>query len=532
MLRITLALLLACLQSQGKDPYPRNQAIDVVHYRFQLEVTDTSRLIAGEALIKVLFKQATSKFTLDLVSSLPDGTGMLVVSATGDRVARFSHTSNQLTLEASTPWVGEQTFSIRYRGIPRDGLIISQNKFQERTFFGDNWPDRGRHWLPCVDHPSDKASVEFVVIAPEQYQVVATGKLIEESNLPAQRKLTHWRESTPVAVKVMTVGIARFAVQLSGEPLGIPVTTWVYPQNRTEGFHDFAVAPEVLAFFVRKVGRYTFSKLAHVQSKTRFGGLENAGNIFYFENSVNGRNERESLIAHETAHQWFGNAATEADWHHVWLSEGFATYFTSLYLEQKYGRERFVKEMTETKRQVLDFFKTNQRPVVDTTIVDINQVLSVNTYQKAGWVLHMLRYELGDSTFWKTMRTYYQKYQGGNALTADFQRVAEAEAGRSLSGFFQQWLFRGGHPQLAVTWHYDGRQKEVVLEIDQQQGLPFAVSLEIGLKTGAEAQLQRVQLAGKRQKLRLPSALPPTELVLDPGNWLLFEGNLRKTTDR
>jgi aminopeptidase N len=532
MLRTTLALILATCLAHAEDPYPRNSAIDMLHYRFQLEVTDTSNTVVGEAQIKVYFKQPVAEWALDLVSRQPDGTGMVATGVLGERVAKFSHANNRLTITAARPWVGEQTFTVRYRGIPQDGLIIGQNKFQERTFFGDNWPDRGHHWLPCIDHPSDKASVEFLVIAPEHYQVVATGKLIEESNLPARKKLSHWKEMTPVAVKVMTVGIARFAVQLSGEPFGIPVTTWVYPQNRTEGFHDFAVAPEVLQFFVKQVGPYTFSKLAHVQSKTRYGGLENAGNIFYFENSVNGRNERENLIAHETAHQWFGNAATEADWHHVWLSEGFATYFTALYLENKYGRERFVKEMLQTRQQVLDFYKTNQRPVVDTTITDINRVLSVNTYQKAGWVLHMLRHEIGDSVFWQAVRSYYQKYRGGNALTADFQQAAEAAAGRPLTGFFRQWLFQGGHPQLAGTWLYDARQKEVVLDIEQRQAALFSVHIEIGLKNGPGVALHQVQLKEKRQKIRLPAAMKPDELVLDPGNWLLFEGNLREAPPR
>ena len=268
-----------------------------------------------------------------------------------------------------------------------------------------------------MDHPSYKATVEFIVTAPEQYEVVATGKLIEESALTKKRKVTHWSEVIPVSVKVMTIGVARFAVSLSGEVGNIPITTWVYPQNRDWGFSDFAVGPRVLEFFQSYIGTYPFEKLAHVQSKTRFGGLENASNIFYFENSVTGENDHESLIAHETAHQWFGNSATEDDWHHVWLSEGFATYFTSVYLEHQYGRDKLVESMKESRNDVLAFSKKNKAPIVDTTIVDINAVLSTNTYQKAGWVLHMLRKQIGDENFHKGIRAYYDQYKYKNAMS-------------------------------------------------------------------------------------------------------------------
>jgi aminopeptidase N len=532
MCRLFLLFLLISFKVIAKDPYPKNENIDVKHYRFQLELNDSTDVIMGEATATILFKKSISSFDLDLYGINAGGKGMKVksINANGENIS-FTHQNDKITLKLNEqPKANEQiVFVIQYSGIPEDGLIIGKNKFNERGFFGDNWPDRGHHWLPSVDHPSDKAKVDFVVIAPEHYQVVGTGKLFEESNLTKHRKLTHWKESIDVAVKVMTIGVARFSIQLSGEPAGIPVTTWVYPQNREDGFNDFAIAPRVLEFFQNYIGSFSYEKLAHVQSKTRWGGLENASNIFYFENSVNGKANHEGLIAHETAHQWFGNSASENDWHHVWLSEGFATYFTNLYFENMYGHDRLVTEAKAQRKQVVEYFKKNPNPVIDTTITDINKVLSTNTYQKAGWVLHMLRHEIGDVAFHNGIREYYATYRNSNALTPDFKRIMESNSGKDLNLFFDQWLYKGGHPQISGSWSYDAKAREVAITLNQDQnGQVFKIPLEIGLMDRqGQTTVQTVQLTAKKGFFRLAAPVKPVELVLDPNTWLLFEGGIQ-----
>lgn len=530
--RILLGLLTLCISWTvlASDPFPKNENIQVMHYRFSLNLNDTTDVIAGEADVTIKFLKAGAEFDLNLIGRTPNGKGMdvLQVSSSGKPVV---WTFNRNLIHIVTPEVKANelvTYKITYRGVPADGLIISKNKFGDRTFFGDNWPDRGRHWLPTVDHPLYKATVEFIVEAPDQYEVVATGKWMEESHLAKGRKRTHWSEQVPVSVKVMTIGVARFAVSLSGEVGAIPVTTWVYPQNRDWGFSDFAVGPRVLEFFSNYVGPYPFEKLAHVQSKTRFGGLENASNIFYFENSVNGENERESLIAHETAHQWFGNSATEADWHHVWLSEGFATYGTALYLEHTYGFDRLRETMVANRDDVLEFAKKNTRPIVDTTIVDINHVLSTNTYQKAAWVLHMLRKKIGDEAFHKGIREYYQAYQRSNALTSDFQHTMERVSGQNLDAFFKQWIYTGGHPVIKGMWLYNPKTKRVVVDVEVTTTSQDSIPLEIATTDDAgNTVVHQLELKPGRQTHRLAPTGKLERLVVDPGAWLLFEGEIR-----
>ncbi|HRO71534.1 MAG TPA: M1 family aminopeptidase, partial [Chitinophagaceae bacterium] len=272
--------------------------IDVLHYKYEIELSDRSDSIKAKATIQVKFNQPSDKFWLDLAAPNKAGKGMLAYKfLEGDNKSLSGkQTGNKLELLLSAPAEKDEikSFTIEYNGIPADGLIISKTKYGHRSFFADNWPNRGHNWLPCVDDPADKATVEFIVSAPQHYQVVANGIQIEETNLANGNKRTHWKEEVPVATKVMVIGVADFAVNLAGT---IDNCIPVY----------YAQANEILPFFIKHVGPYGYKKLANVQSKTTFGGLENANTIFYHENSINGQRRSEALMAHEIAHQWFGN---------------------------------------------------------------------------------------------------------------------------------------------------------------------------------------------------------------------------------
>ena len=525
--KIIAALLLFTGSMYAKDPYPRDPAVDVQHYKFKIEVNDTSNKISGQAELTIKFTQVTTQFYLDLVGETGSEQGMRVLSVKSNKgEMTFDHKADRLLLKPKEEIANGSVlrFNIVYEGTPADGLIISTNKFGDRTFFGDNWPNRARHWLPTVDHPSDKASCEFIVVAPNHYQVIGNGIKAEQSNLDQNRMLTHWSEEIDIPTKVMVIGIARFAITTVGYSNNVPVETWVYPQNKVEGFSDFKIARSVLDYFQQHIGPYPYQKLANVQSTTRYGGMENASNIFYFENSVNGRNERENLVAHEVAHQWFGDSASEEDWHHVWLSEGFATYFTNLYLENTYGRDRLVKQMREQRETVIDYFKNAPAPVIDTSITDINRVLNTNSYEKGGWFLHMLRHHIGDDVFWEGIRKYYQTYQNSNALTNDLIVIMEAVSNQPLKGYFHQWLERAGHPELELQWKYNTKSKKLEIEVNQVQRELFDISVELGIED-EEGGLKIIPmtLSGSQTKLLMDMSKKPKSVVLDPETWLLFE---------
>lgn len=523
-----LPLLLPPRQLAAQPGFPQLAKVDVQHYRFALDLFDQSDTIRGKADIRLRFLHPLSHIELDLIQQDPtSGMGMVVVGVEENgKPLSYVHRNDrlQIRLPGDTSEGQECELTVHYQGIPADGLIIGNNRHGHRTFFGDNWPDRARHWLPVQDHPADKATVEFVVSAPEHYQVIGNGRQIEETNLPAARKLTHWRSDVPLPTKVMVIGAAAFAVQLAGEVAGIPVTSWVYPEDREAGFYDYAQAVDILAFFMDYIGPYPYQKLANVQSKTRYGGMENAGNIFYSESSVSGQRDQEDLIAHEIAHQWFGNSATESNWHHLWLSEGFATYLTNVYFEKKYGIEQARERLHTQRDQVVAFVAEYPGAIIDTVVTNYNELLNANSYQKGGWVLHMLRREIGDAAFHTGIREYFRQYCDRNASTTDLQAVMEQVSGRSLTAFFSQWLYRGGVPLLKVDWEGSGRRHRYELRITQMQPGPayvFPLDILVHQKSGPPLQLT-LQIRDKVhiENLRAPAGIK--EVILDPDMWLLY----------
>ena len=516
--------ILYCFGVAGKDGYKRNPLIDIIHYDFSISVNDTNNVIYGHATIAVSFIGSVNTLEFDLKNKGGDGKGMSVKNITFDKGSiRWVHSGDRITIniDESVKAGSQGHFNIDYSGIPSDGLIISDNKFGKRTFFADNWPDRAHNWLPCVDHPYDKATVDFIITSPEHYEVVASGYLVEESCMPGRTKLTHWKEDVPLATKVMAIGIAPFATRLEGNVNGTPVWSWVFAENRKEGFYDYSVALKPMAFYSQLIGPYPYEKLANVQSKTIFGGLENAGCIFYSENSVTGQGKAENLMAHEIAHQWFGNSVTENDWHHIWLSEGFATYLVAVYQEKTYGKEKFDETMKSARDRVIGFDMRSPKPVVDTTVTDLMRLLNANSYQKGAWVLHMLRNELGDDLFWKGMRSYYEDFRDKNALTRDFQNIMEKVSNRNLDHFFKQWLFRAGQPDLMITTIPDEKEGFTDINIEQTQDSLFSFDIELQIKDSNGLQIIKVPVSERiaRKTIRSEKII---EIVPDPDINLLF----------
>lgn len=525
-IRIILILLtLGCVQAFAQKHYDRLAAIDIQHYRFELTLTDESDEINGIAHITVKFREDLDSFSLDLVSK-QSTIGMEVVTVmSGNAKIDYQHKNNLLSIEKNQNAGDLETFTVVYKGIPETGLIISKNKFGDRTFFGDNWPDRARHWLPSADHPADKATVEWVITAPSHYQVIGTGRLKERTNINDELTLTHWASDVMLPTKVMVIGAARFAIQEAGEIYGIPITSWIYPQDREKGFYDYALAVPITNWFINHVGPYPYAKLANVQSKTQFGGMENASNIFYSEGSVTGTRSAEGLIAHEIAHQWFGNSASEANWHHIWLSEGFATYFTNLYMEQQYGTLELKKRVQDQREQVINYSKENRVPIVNPAIENYMQLLNANSYQKGGWVLHMLRKKVGDEIFWESIREYYQKFTLSNAYTVDLKEVFEKNSGLDLDLFFDQWVMQAGQPEMEVEWGYDNGRLDVTF--NQLQGENFSFDLEIDfVYADGSSERRSITIDKKQQNWKPKVDHQPTEILLDPDKWLLFEANV------
>jgi aminopeptidase N len=524
------------------DQYPINKSIDIKHYYFQINLSDSSNEITGNATIKLLFKQAgVNNFRLDLVNKTNEkkGKGMVVDAVVlGNQTLKFTHQNDELIIQLPQPSVlsAELEFSIQYHGIPFDGLRIGATKFGDRSFFNESWPNRARHWLPTIDHPYDKATSEFIVKAPSHYKVISNGLLLEESNLGNNTTLTHWKQSIPVSSWLFVLGVADFAVQYVDDFEGKSIQTWVYSKNREAGFYDFKEpTKKVLAFYSKYVGPYAYEKLANIQSASVSGGMETSSAIFYAENLVNGkRDERtRNVVIHEIAHQWFGNAVTETTWDDAWLSEGFATFFTLLFIEKEYGQAEYNKGIVKAKKSVIDMtVKMPDFSIVAPRTAEKDPVTTGLTYQKGAWILHMLRDKMGEQNFKNGIQAYYKKFYNANATTDDFRIEMEKASGKDLKIFFKQWLYQPVNPSIDAIWSYDAVNHKININITQTQltNFNFDLPIEIGYytKDSKSPQLLKINLNKKQVSQSFSVKGLPENIEVDPRNLLLSTNTITK----
>lgn len=531
-------LLLPCFVLA--DTYPVNKNIDIQHYKFTLGLSDSADVIYGQAEITILFKKAAmQQIRLDLANKTvvrkDKGMAIDAIKVNNASIA-YTHQNDEVIISLPKPSTANETivFTIVYHGIPFDGLRIGATKFGDRSFFNENWPNRARHWLPTLDHPSDKATSEFIITAPRHYKVISNGLLLEESDLGNNTKLTHWKQSVPVSCWLFVLGVAEFAVKYVDQFKGKSIETWVYAKNREAGFYDFDEPTKaVLQFYSDYVGPFAYEKLANIQTPSVNGGMETSSAIFYGEDLVNGkRDERtRNIVIHEIAHQWFGNAVTETTWDDAWLSEGFATYFTLMFIEHAYGKEAFTQGIVKARKSVFDMaVKMPDFSIVSPRSAEKEPVTSGITYQKGAWVLHMLRNMVGDANFQKGIRSFYASFYNANATTDDFRLAMEKASGKDLKMFFKQWLYQPVNPELYATWEYNASTKKVTIQVEQKQAgdIVFNVPVEIGIysKGSATPTMLKINLKAKQQVQTFAVDGKPDKLEMDPQNKLLSKNSI------
>jgi aminopeptidase N len=494
----------------------QSSAVDVLHYTIELTLPRSGTEITAAAELTLLPRATPLEMlALDFGALTIDS-----VQVEG-KAAEFTREGERLNVRVARASADPFRVRIAYHGSPADGLVLRPNKHGDFGAFADNWPNRAHQWFPSIDHPSDKASVEFVVTAPETFDVVANGTLVETVSLQDGGKRWHWRESTPIPVHCMVVGATQFAIVRAGEDDGVEVAYYLYPRDREHGM-QFGRVVQILDFFGQTIGAYPYDKLAIVESSTRFGGMENASAIFLDEKRIEGKEDLERLVAHEIAHQWFGDSVSQRDWYDLWLSEGFATYFAALFAERTGGTPALRTAMADARALYLGAADASAHPIHDPSITELPKLLNRLNYQKGAWVLHMLRGVVGDAPFFAGIREYYATYRNGNASTAELRAIMERHAGQPLEWFFRQWIYEPGHPFFTTKWTWRGGK--VLLDVAQtQQGTLFRMPATIELRDDAGTRRERVLIDARQEHFELDSPLRPEAVVLDPDQWILSE---------
>jgi len=530
---IFLALLAWSNGALGQQ-HPMQPGIDVLHYDFSLTLPDAGASIEGIALITVCRSQPADHLVLDLIDLRVDSVFV------NQRTVKFSRTPVTLDIplpEATGTAPDTLLVAVRYAGEVKDGLIIHADKKGRWFAFGDNWPARAHCWLPTVDRPDDKATVAWTINAPSDRKVIANGALIEENQVgapSAHRTITHWSTERPIPPYLMVIAVGPLigydlgltAHGMSEFPPGVNQSVYAVPELADYLPGPFKYAGDIVEFFAHLVGPFPYEKLAHLQSYTRFGGMENASAIFYANDLFERRSNGTGIIAHETAHQWFGDAVTPRTWGHLWLSEGFASYFEQLWVERSEGSGALRQGMSNLRREILASSTTQKRPVIDTLQTDPMRLLNTNSYQKGAWTLHMLRSLIGNSAFFAGIQSYYDHHKHSTATSDDLCAEFEHASNTSLRWYFDQWLRRPGFPDLSLGWTYDDVHRSVKVDIKQGSRFsPYRFPLKIETRT-SDGHLHTVTIevpALESVSIQLPSTFNsrPTRLVFDPDVELL-----------
>jgi aminopeptidase N len=511
------------LEKSFSGPFSPNP-IDVLSYDINLDINPDTRKITGITRLQIMPLDINSeKFYLNLINLEVDSIFV------GNIKTAFERTSTHIILPL--PVVDYSfTTTVYYHGTPG-------NDGSGGFFWGTDiiWttgealnsypPSTLRYWVPSNDQPADKALLDIKVTVPQPLQVISGGELFSQTNNPNNTTTWHWRERNPIATYLLAISISEFKnfgekyVSTLGDT--IPLAYYVIPTLLDNAKEDWKDTGKMMAFFEDVFSPYPFNKYGMVSVPMR-GAMEHQSMTSYGTGLITGDHRYDYIVAHELAHQWWGDYVTIGDWRDLWLNEGFATYSEALYFESIGDESTLPDYMARLK----DIYLTEVTRLGHFPIYDPDYLWGGTIYQKGAWVLHMLRWNLGDSLFFETLREYARRFAYSNAVTENFQTVVEDISGNDFDWFFDQWIFDPGFPELKVGWDYTRttpQQFDITLSIQQTQNVEtlFQIPIEVLVKTAGEEILDTLVLANKSSQFSLVSFEKPTEIIIDPNNWLL-----------
>ena len=506
------------------------------HYLIDITLNDRLSEISATARINILILKQTNLIDLDFGD-------LTTKSVTLDsKPLPFTHKDGKLkvTLPESLTRGMRLTLVVEYHGKPKDGLILTSDKDGKPSAVGDNWPNRVHQWIPSFDHPSAKATVTFNITAPAREEVVANGKLDHVETTASGQRTWTYSEGVPIPPYCMIIAVGQFAKMESAQKTLTPLLYYVPQSDAQVAQKGFGPTVPSLEYFNQTVAPYPYEKLAMIVGTTRYGGMENSSAIVFTSNlftrppSTVGMSKvygvpagNVTLIAHEIAHQWFGDSVSGATWADLWLSEGFATYFAGLFIQRYESEEVFQEYMKNAANNVFSYEEKSRTPIYDRDTEDLMKLLNANTYQKGAWVLHMLRSQLGDEAFFRGIRNYYEAHKSSTATTEDLITALEKASGKSLRNFFARWVYDTGHPEYGLTWTWQ-RKGSLRLVLNQVQGgKAFVDAVPVTITTASGKRNLVLQPMGKTLVQTVALREKPLKIEVDPRNTLLKEITVR-----
>jgi aminopeptidase N len=493
--------------------------INVLHYFINIDLHPESKTLKGDVLITgTLLDKNISRIDLNFYDNMKISRVLL-----NGNVASYSEEGTRLSI----PLKGSQpdTFEVRvsFEGTPkREGFssFVFGEINGKSCVYNLSEPNYASTWFPCNDIPSDKALLDMEITNDSSEVSASNGKLVGVTT-SGSRRTYYWKTIYPISTYLICLYSSdyvnfsdRYISQNKADTMNIEY--YVFPNQLQDSKIAFRDIPEMINFFSKTYGEYPFieEKFGIAEFLWEYGAMETqtlvgVGSVF-----IGGNNFFNEIYSHELAHHWFGDAVGLASWKDIWLNEGFATYSEALYAEHTGGPGALRASMLSK----LDDFKG--------TVYNPEDLFSHTVYDKGAWVLHLLRHETGDSVFFRILRNYYQSFKYKSASTKDFENICEKVSGKDLSGFFDQWVFKGtGLLMLNYSWQKDkaGNTCAVTLNVNQAQTGYNTYDFPLDLKISFNDQTSEdttIRINKRQNIINLKFSREPVKFTLDPGNWL------------
>lgn len=540
--------LIATMSAAGAHPvfsahYAPNREFHMSDIVVRLHFDMNTRTVYG----KVSETISPLRPALDSIHLNAVGMHISSVSMSGSPL-NYRYSGKVITIYFPKPYGldSQLTYSITYSTQPTDGIFFVRpdKGYPKRNpeVWSMSEPEDARYWIPCHDYPDDFTASEMIATVPSDWTVISNGEL--KSVTPADsgtEKIFDWVESRPHVVYLISIIAGKF--QEFKESYGdIPVDFYCDPKYGSDIESNFSREPDILKFYSQITGQpYPWEKLA-LTTVTNFtwGGEENVSAITLNDGTLHDRDAEPEvssvpLIAHETAHQWFGDLLTTRNWANSWLNEGFATYFEALYREHAFGRQAFEYEMYKNHLQTTAADNVDPRPTVWKGYSRPVDIFTTYIYQRGASILNMLRFYLGNTLFDRAIRHYVAEYKHKNVTTCDFAQAISQATGYNVSWLFNEWLYKGGHPNFNVSYKYNRTKSVVVMQVEQIQTVDsltpiFKMPVDIQIVTPLSRMIKRVWIDSLSNTFEFHTQDRPLMVNFDQGHWLLDEVHFQKST--
>jgi aminopeptidase N len=515
--------------------YAPSRQVHVVHSAIEITPDFAKRSIRGQ--VRHVFTPINPH-----LRSIRLDSEQLDIASVGDAngaALTFHQDGRRLQIDLKRPAEPGETLSvtIAYSGVPRCGLYFNfpdaAHPRRPLQVFTQGETEETHFWVPCWDSPNDKGTSELTAYVPAGMTAVSNGRLVEHGRTPAGLERWHWFESVPHSSYLNSLVVGEFAA-IEDSWNGIPLYSYVKPADLPRARENLGRLRDMVDFFSTRIGvPYPYEKYSQsFLSDFIFGGMENISattntdaSLYDRRGQLDSRND--GLCAHELAHQWFGDLLTCRDWSQVWLNEGFATYFQELYYEHWLGEDEFTMELLAAADTYFgEDGARYRRPLVEHRYAHPQLMIDRHTYQKGAWVLHMLRREVGDSLFWKGIHEYVTRNRAGLVESDDLRRAFEDATGKSLQGFFQEWVYGAGYPEFEVSTEWKEAEHAYLIRVRQAQKRDeltplFRLPLEFEVWEADGPHSYSVSMSHPEVSLVLPEREKPLNVRIDPNlSWL------------